>query len=185
MSFFALVALVLSLPAFSQTQTLHKVWDSGAAKPTPTSDEEQKWKIETLEGRPFCLHYADGGSLGVVFQKNDEEVTLILDRSSIAITIKGTDGFPDTYRFEERNDGLLYLGEENFKKRIPLNVRSHLFLEMEKLLEESIEKYESDVTDDLSLFLDSAKRMRSNQTHHTTAVSAPRWSSRMCSAFTK
>lgn len=160
LTFVPLLALTLSTSANGQQQKHHKVWDE---KSEPLVNLETDWRIDTIDGNPFLLHYADGGSLGIVFKKGDEEVTLILDRSSRSITIKGTDEFQDIQKFEERNDGLLYLGEDNFKKRIPANVRSQLFLKMEILLKECSEQHDSTETAELKLFLVAAEMMRSNR----------------------
>ncbi len=167
----AFLSLFLTSFAFSQQQTLHKVWE---VKTTPSKETDTNWRIPEPDEEIVCLHYGDGGSLGIVFKKNDERMFLIHDRSPQWVTIKGTDGFPDMQKAVERKDGLLYLGEENFGKRIPARINSQLFLEFEQLLKEWIENHEGYEADEFRVVLDVAKRMRSNKSVDTTRVSARR-----------
>ena len=167
----ALFSLFLTSFAFGQQQKLHKVWE---ASTPPSKKIETNWRIPDPDEEIICLHYGDGGSLGIVFKKNDERMILIHDRRPEWVTIKGTDGFPDMQKPVERKDGLLYLGEENFLKRIPARINGQLFLELEQLLKEWIKHHEGYEADEFRAVLDVAKKMRSNQSVDTTAVSAPR-----------
>ena len=97
-----------------------------------------EWKFDLKNGNIQSFNYYDGGSRGIaLIDEKKNQCVIFLDRSYPEIE-EDEHGFPLIKPMVPREDGLVYLGSENFSDRRPVEPKSEEYKQLVSLFDKRI-----------------------------------------------